>query len=406
MKASIRRLILAIAAAICLGARASQDFVGSWNGRLNLGIAKLRIVINIFADGSCVLVSPDQSAKGIPAKFKTPTSDTVEVSVSSIGAKFVGRMKGETLSGTFTQNGMKLPLELKRGPSKVNRPQAPRPPFPYETAEVVFTNVSDGATLAGTLSIPANAKSVALMVTGSGQQNRDEELFGHKPFAVIADYLARKGIATLRYDDRGTAKSKGGSLKSATTQDFAEDAAAGIAYLRGLGKFSKVGIIGHSEGGSIAYMLGARGTVDFIVSLAGPAVKGDVLLLEQNRALLGDVAKGLTLEQVRNAPTVKGNAWFRFFMDYDPQPAIRSVTCPVLALNGENDRQVVSKLNVPALRRALQANKLSTVKTYPNLNHLFQHCQTGMATEYGEIEETFSEEVIKDISDWILRIMP
>jgi len=315
-------------------------------------------------------------------------------------------MKGETLSGTFTQNGMKLPLELKRGPSKVNRPQAPRPPFPYETAEVVFTNVSDGATLAGTLSIPANAKSVALMVTGSGQQNRDEELFGHKPFAVIADYLARKGIATLRYDDRGTAKSKGGSLKSATTQDFAEDAAAGIAYLRGLGKFSKVGIIGHSEGGSIAYMLGARGTVDFIVSLAGPAVKGDVLLLEQNRALLGDVAKGLTLEQVRNAPTVKGNAWFRFFMDYDPQPAIRSVTCPVLALNGEKDRQVVSKLNVPALRRALQANKLSTVKTYPNLNHLFQHCQTGMATEYGEIEETFSEEVIKDISDWILRIMP
>ena len=171
-------------------------------------------------------------------------------------------MKGEALCGTFTQSGMNLPLELKREPTKVNRPQTPRPPFPYETAEVVFTNASAGAVLAGTLSIPANAKSIALMVTGSGQQNRDEELFGHKPFAVIADYLARKGIATLRYDDRGTAKSKGGSLKSATTQDFAKDAAVGIAYLRSLGKFSKVGVIGHSEGGSIAYMLGANGKVN------------------------------------------------------------------------------------------------------------------------------------------------
>lgn len=399
-------MLAAVAAAICLAAQATTDFVGSWNGKLDLGVAKLRIMINVSADGSCTLVSPDQSAKEIPAKFKTPTPDTMEVSASSIGAKFVGQMKGEALSGTFTQNGMNLPLELKREPTKVNRPQTPRPPFPYETAEVVFTNASAGAVLAGTLSIPANAKCIALMVTGSGQQNRDEELFGHKPFAVIADYLARKGIATLRYDDRGTAKSKGGSLKSATTQDFAKDAAVGIAYLRSLGKFSKVGVIGHSEGGSIAYMLGANGKVDFIVSLAGPVVKGDVLLLEQNRALLGDVAKDLTLEQIRNAPTVKGNAWYRFFMGYDPQPDIRKITCPVLALNGEKDRQVVAKLNVPALRRALPSNKLNTVKTYPDLNHLFQHCKTGMATEYGEIEETISEEALKDIADWILRITP
>ena len=199
MGTTIKKLMsAAVAAAICLVARATTDFVGSWNGKLDLGVAKLRIVINVSADGSCTLVSPDQSAKGIPAKFKTPTPDTMEVSASSIGAKFVGRIKGEALSGTFTQNGMNLPLELKREPTKVNRPQTPRSPFPYETAEVVFTNTSAGAVLAGTLSIPANAKSVALMVTGSGQQNRDEELFGHKPFAVIADYLARKGIATLR----------------------------------------------------------------------------------------------------------------------------------------------------------------------------------------------------------------
>ena len=403
--AKLNRLILMAACVTSALTALAHSFVGSWNGQIDLCVTKLRIVINVSVDGSCTFVSPDQSAKEIPAKFKTTKVDTMEVSVPSIGAKFVGRLKDGTVKGTFTQRGMKFPLELKPGEVVLNRPQNPCLPFPYSTAEVVFTNASAKAVLAGTLSLPADAKCVALMVTGSGLQDRDEQMYGHRPFAVIADHLARKGIATLRYDDRGTAKSKGGSLKSATTRDFSMDAEAGLAYLRGLGQFTKVGIIGHSEGGSIAYMLGARGKVDFIVSLAGPAVKGDVLLFEQSRALLGDAAKNLTLEQVRKAPATKGNAWHRFFIDYDPQKDIRKVSCPVLALNGEKDKQVVAQPNVTALRRVLPSNTLSDIKTYPKLNHLFQHCETGLAREYGEIEETISEEVLKDIADWINRVM-
>lgn len=401
MAKHIKVALMAVVCAASALTALSQGLTGSWSGRLDLGVTKLRIVVNVSDDGSCTLDSPDQGAKGIPAKIKATTGDTMDVSVSSIGAKFVGRLKNGTVKGTFTQNGKNLPLELKRESIKVNRPQTPHPPFPYKTEEVVFTNASAGAALSGTLSVPTGAKCVALMVTGSGLQNRDEEMFEHRPFAVIADHLARKGIATLRYDDRGTAKSKGGALKSATTLDFAKDAEAGIEYLRGLGQFSKVGVIGHSEGGSIAYILGARGKVDFIVSLAGPAIKGDVILLEQNRAMLGIAAILLTLEQVRNAPSVQDNAWYRFFIDYDPQPVIKKVSCPVLALNGEKDMQVTEKLNVPALRSALPKGKSNVIKTYPDLNHLFQHCKTGKVTEYGEIEETFSKEALKDIADWI-----
>ena len=404
IKTKLSKVMLVVACMMPVLTALAHSFVGSWNGQLDLCVIKLRIVINVADDGSCTLVSPDQSSREIPAKFKTSKVDTMEVSAPSIGAKFVGRMKDGTIKGTFTQNGKKLPLELKLGEAELNRPQTPRPPFPYSVVEVAFTNASAKAVLAGTLSLPIDAKCVALMVTGSGLQDRDEQMFGHKPFAVIADYLARKGIATLRYDDRATAKSKGGLLKSATTRDFSKDAEAGIAYLRGLGKFSKIGIIGHSEGGSIAYMLGAQGKVDFIVSLAGPAVKGDVLLLEQSRALLGNAAKNVTLEQIRKAPTTKGNAWHRFFIDYDPQKDIRRVSCPVLALNGEKDKQVVTQPNVSALRRVLPSNRLSEIKTYPDLNHLFQHCETGLATEYGEIEETFSEGVLNDIANWITRI--
>ena len=253
--AKLNRLILMAACVTSALTALAHSFVGSWNGQIDLCVTQLRIVINVSVDGSCTFVSPDQSAKEIPAKFKTTKVDTMEVSVPSIGTKFVGRLKDGTVKGTFTQRGMKFPLELKPGEVVLNRPQNPCLPFPYSTAEVVFTNASAKAVLAGTLSLPADAKCVALMVTGSGLQDRDEQMYGHRPFAVIADHLARKGIATLRYDDRGTAKSKGGSLKSATTRDFSMDAEAGLAYLRGLGKFTKVGIIGHSEGGSIAYML-------------------------------------------------------------------------------------------------------------------------------------------------------
>ena len=284
------------------------------------------------------------------------------------------------------------------------RPQTPQPPFPYQTEEVSFTNGEAGATLVGTLTQPDDAKCVLLLVSGSGQQNRDEEILGHRPFAVIADRLARHGIATLRYDDRGTAASTGGDVMTATTRDFADDAASGIAWLRQSGRFQKVGVMGHSEGGGIAFMMGAEGLVDFIVSLAGPAVPGDSILLQQNRALYGELAAGLTTEDIRNNPQIKQIPWYQFFVNYDPQPDIARITCPVMALNGEKDCQVDAPMNLAALRRVLQPNVQHFIKSYPGLNHLFQHCETGLPDEYEVIDETFSEEVINDIIEWILQL--
>ena len=401
----MKKLLIIGAAAVCFGTNTllADVISGSWMGTLELGMAKLRLVVHVAQDGSCSLDSPDQGANGIPASIVSRTEDSLEIKVPSIGAVYSGVLKEGILRGTFAQNGMRFPLDLKPGVVVAKRPQTPRPPFPYSTEEVSFTNEQAHATLAGTLTVPDKATCVMLMVTGSGQQNRDEELSGHRPFAVIADHLARRGIATLRYDDRATGKSIGGNLKIATTRDFADDAAAGIAWLRATGRFRKVGIIGHSEGGLIAFMLGAKNKLDFIVSLAGPAVRGDAVLLEQHKAILGDAAKDLTIKQVRDSPAASKNAWYRFFMDYDPQSDIRNVTCPMLILNGEKDCQVVASQNIAAFRRNLPSHSMNVVKCYPNLNHLFQHCQTGLPAEYGQIEETFSEEVLDDIVDWLLK---
>lgn len=398
-----RFLTLALA---CIGITASaQNISGTWNGELVAGIQKIPLVLNLMADGKCTLDSPQQGAKGIPANVDFLSADSLKVSVISLNASYAAHLENGELKGVFTQNGFKLPLNLKFGePAKANRPQTPQPPYPYETEEVTFTNDKAGATLAGTLTIPADAKCVLLMVTGSGAQNRDEEVFEHKPFAVIADRLARAGIASLRYDDRATGKSIGGKDANATTKDFAEDAAAGIEWLRSSKRFKKVGILGHSEGGLIAFMLGAQKKVDFIVLLAGPAVKGDSILLAQNKLLGGDAAKDLTIEKLREMPQIKQSPWIQWFIDYDPQGDIAKIKCPVMALNGSKDCQVVASQSVPALRRTLPPNKQNLIKQYDGLNHLFQHCLTGLPTEYGTIEETFSEEVIRDIITWIKQL--
>jgi pimeloyl-ACP methyl ester carboxylesterase len=393
-------------ALVCIGVTTSaQNISGTWNGELVAGPQKIPLVLNLTDDGKCTLDSPQQGAKGIPANVDFLSADSLKVSVSSLNASYAARLENGELKGTFTQNGFKLPLSLKPGePAKANRPQNPKPPYPYETEDVTFTNDKAGATLAGTLTIPDEAKCVLLMVTGSGAQNRDEEVFEHKPFAVIADRLARAGIATLRYDDRATGKSIGGMDANATTKDFAEDAAAGIEWLRTSKRFKKVGILGHSEGGSIAFMLGAQKRVDFIVSLAGPTVKGDSILLAQNKLLGGETAKDLTIDQLRETPAIKQSSWIQWFIDYDPQGDIAKTKCPVMALNGSKDCQVDAHQNLNALRRTLPKNKQNLIKQYDGLNHLFQHCQTGLPTEYGTIEETFSEEVINDIITWVKQL--
>ena len=399
----MNRLFITLALA-CIGLSATaQEIRRSWSGELEAMGQKLPIVLNLI-DGKCTLDSPAQGATGIPATIDLLTKDSIKIKVESIGASYAARYVDGRLEGTFTQAGMKLPLNMKEtSPDGPKRPQTPKAPFPYTTEEVTFTNAKAGATLAGTLTVPkGGAKRVMIMVTGSGPENRDEEVAYHKPFAVIADRLARAGIATLRYDDRGVGQSVGGETKHTTSEDVAEDAIAGIEWLRAQKRFKKVGLLGHSEGGLIAFMLGAQKKVDFIVSLAGPAVRGDSIMLYQARTSGNPFTKNITVENLRNM--MKTNTWVSYFMDYDPTDNIANTKCPVLALNGSKDCQVPAAMNILVLRRLLAKNKKAVVKEYEGLNHMFQHCTTGRPDEYYTLEETMSEEVLSDIVTWLKKL--
>jgi hypothetical protein len=415
-----KTIITLLTALLVLSAHAQVNpttaLEGSWSGKLKVGAMSLTLVLHLEqADGyvKASLDSPDQGAKGISAYKEYLSDDSVAVKVESIGATYRAKLKDGKLDGAFSQMGVKIPLVLTKGVPEVKRPQEPKAPYPYETEEVTFKNEKDSATLAGTLTWPLgydkNAKKkpmVLLFVSGSGQQNRDEELMNHKPFLVIADYLARQGIASLRYDDRATGKSTGGDVKNATSEDFARDAEAGLEFLRNKKAFSEVGILGHSEGGTIAFMLGAQKKVDFIVSLAGPSVKGDTLLAAQSNRILSfsGLPATMTVEKYRQTVSAAKIPWLNWFSDYEPSDNIRQTRCPVFALNGNYDCQVISSLCLPAFQKLLPPSKKNLIKEYPGLNHLFQHCTTGLPTEYGSIEETFSEEALNDIVAWIKQL--
>lgn len=405
-------LLFLFCASVHVMAQDAANILGSWTGKLDLGQMSLTVVLNFEqanGDVVCTLDSPDQGAKGIAANKEFLSNDSVSIRIENIGATYRARVSGSNLEGVFTQRGYSFPLNMTKGKRVVNRPQHPQPPYPYMTEEVTFRNEKDGATLAGTITYPVgyNAKQkppVVLLVSGSGQQNRDEELMEHKPFLVIADYFARNGIATLRYDDRATAASIGGDVLNATTEDFMRDAAAGIDFLRGLKKFKQIGCLGHSEGASIAFMLASRKKADFIVSMACIGVKGDTALTAQSNRLLelSGLSSSFTVKDYRemlNAqPAVK---WVQWFIDYDPSDDIRNTRCPVFALNGSSDCQVISSLNLRAIEQLLPSAKKNLIKEYPSLNHLFQHCTTGLPAEYGQIEETISPEVLRDMAEWI-----
>ncbi len=392
---------------------AAQDIKGDWKGSLDLSTSKLTLVFHFNGDKT-TMDSPDQGAEGIPVEVVFMSSDSVCVSHKQFDMVFSGKLQGGKIIGQFKQRGIGLPLTLTPNTNKVerNRPQTPKPPFPYQTEDVSFTN--GDAVLSGTLVYPEdwNGKKkvpVVIMVSGSGLTNRDEEVFGHKPFLVISDYLARHGIASLRYDDRGAGLSTGGGFK-ATSKVFMEDALAGIEYLRSMGKFKKVGVIGHSEGGEIAFMLGAAEKVDFLVSLAGPGVQGDSILVLQNNNALRKAGYDITVtkEEVREAIKSKNDAWLDYFIDYDPVQDIKKICCPALILNGEKDTQVESAVNIPSIEGNLPRNhrggfvsRFTEIKVYPGLNHLFQHCSTGQSEEYKDIEETISPEVLEDMAVWI-----
>lgn len=404
---------------------------GSWNGELDVMGTKLPLVFN-FSPNGCTMDSPSQNAKGIPAEKTVSDDGTIKVKVGMIGATFEGKMADGEIKGTFTQNGFPIPLTLKAGKLAVKRPQTPVPPFPYKEESVSFTNA--GYTFNGTLTLPENYTKqtpVVLMVTGSGQQNRDEELFEHKPFAVIADALARQGIASLRYDDRGWGD-KNVNFANFTTDDFRQDAAAALPLLRK--RFNKVGILGHSEGGTIAMMLAAEGKVDFIVSLAGMAISGKETLVMQNRQamssiglpkdivdsycatisnILNEIANGkktseITIDGVPDnlKPILKksleqaNSPYIRHFITVDASKQLSKIKCPVLALNGTKDTQVDCAANTTLLEKGL-INSKHTIKKIEGVNHLFQHCTTGNVVEYQQIEETIASEVLEIIYSWI-----
>ncbi len=376
--------------------------------------------------------SPSQGAKGIPAEKTIKDDGTIKVSVTMIGATFEGKMDNNEIKGTFIQNGFPIPLTLKPGKPVVKRPQTPVAPFPYKEESISFTNA--GYTFNGTLTLPQNCSKttpVVLMVTGSGQQNRDEELFDHKPFAVIADALARQGIASLRYDDRGWGD-KSLDFNQFTTTDFLQDAASALPLLRK--RFNKVGVLGHSEGGTIAMMLASEGKTDFIVSLAGMAISGKETLVMQNRQamsalglpkdvvdsycttisnILDEIAKGKKTSEIsidgvpdNLKPILKreleqtSSPYIRHFITLDAGKQLSNIKCPVLALNGTKDTQVDCTANTTQLEKCL-TNCKHTIKKIDGANHLFQHCTTGSIVEYQQIEETIAPDVLETITKWI-----
>ena len=429
----MKKLILfSLISLFSIGIKAQDSGLkGAWTGKLNVYGNELTLVFH-FNGEDCTLDSPDQGVKGVPAKLER-TVTGIKVAVPSINASYEGVNMGESIMGTFKQHGQSSPLTIKPGLLKRNRPQTPAMPYPYQTQEVSFNN--GDAILKGTLVIPKNASRqtpVLLMVTGSGLQNRDEEIFEHKPFAVIADAFARAGIATLRYDDRGFGESTG-DVVNCTTEDLKNDAFAGVQLLRS--RFDKVGVIGHSEGGTIALMLAAEKKVDFIVSLAGMAVSGKETLLWQNRLALAaanipsetidlyckalDDAFDASISGTAMPSTTQYNLptslaqnlavvtkqlqtpYIKHFLALDSRPLLGNITCPVLALNGTKDTQVDSESNLDALRSGLQKNAKNKLEAIEGVNHLFQHCKTGMATEYGNIEETIAPEVLEKIVSWL-----
>lgn len=440
-----------------------KDCAGSWTGQLKIQSQQLKLDMNITvneADSVTVTFdSPDQGVLDLPTDKVMVEGDSLFVSLKPIGGYYSGKVNKavDTVRGAWKQGGMSFPLTMTRQGQRaaLNRPQEPAPPFPYYLEEVVFPGPDGSFTLAGTLTRPDKPGRfpVAVMVTGSGAQNRDEELLGHKPFLVIADFLTRQGFAVLRFDDRGTGKS-GGDFGKATTLDFAADASAAVDFLKNRPDIdtSRIGIIGHSEGGLIAPILAsARNDIAFIVMLAGPGIRGDRLLLLQAKLIAGaegidskvirdnetmsrdiynvllktsDTAKAvkkvrilledfnkkqkggafsLSPEQIDQQVKIVTTPWFRTFLQLDPETYLVKVKCPVLALNGSLDLQVPSTENLQAIEKALifGGNSSYIIEELKGLNHLFQTAVSGSPSEYGKIEETFAPGALEFIARWM-----
>lgn len=436
-----------------------QNIIGKWSGVLKVQEINLKLIFNIYkTDKGLVstMDSPDQGAKDIPVTATEFENSILKLTMEKANIAYEGILKTkDTIMGDFVQSGQSFPLILikkKERAREIPRYQEPTKPYLYHSENIFFDNKKDSIRFAGTLTLPSKKGKfpVVILITGSGPQNRDEELFNHKPFLVLSDHLTKKGIAVLRFDDRGVGKSTG-TFNNATTMNFATDVESAIQYLKTRKeiKKNKIGLIGHSEGGVIASIIAnSSDDVDFIVLLATPGLRGDKLMLLQknkiekqsgisdleisegqkifnhiyelilnsensNQKLNDDINNflalkydsQLTINQIKIVSKQLTSPWMYFFLKFDIKTSLMNVKCPILVLNGEKDTQVPAKENLKSIKNALIKgnNDNVTIKELSNLNHLFQESITGLPNEYAIIEQTFSPIALKVISNWILK---
>ncbi len=450
-----------------LQAQMASPFVGIWQGAIEVQDTKLDVIFDLSeTDGqvACHMDVPMQGAKAIPADEVSSTSNEITITYQMLNANYRGTLAqdGQSISGTWTQSGQNVTLNLTKKQNKkelsFRRPQEPKAPFPYQSEDHFFENRAAKIFLHGTLTTPPGDGPfpTAILISGSGPQDRNEEILGHKPFWVIADYLSRKGIAVFRYDDRGVGRSKG-NFNAATSVHFAKDVEAAMDFLKTQAAVdaTKIGLIGHSEGGIIAPMVAAeRSDVAFSILLAAPGVNLKEVIIEQSAAL--SRAEGTPEEKVIQdslqqkqilelfisetnlkkreeklrsivltsyealseeeqkssgdfetmfAQQMQGlsTPWMQYLLTYEPRTALEKVSCPVLALNGGLDLQVSAKTNLPVLEAALKKAPCTDyqILEMPGYNHLFQKAETGAFSEYAQLEETFSEAAMEVMVEWI-----
>lgn len=462
-------------ASVAAAAPAAQTS-SRWSGTIELpGGQKLAFNVDL-SNGSGTIDIPMQGAKGLKLEEVTTTDRELKFTLTPPGASDQARAKfaatiaedGQSATGTLSQVGMEFPVTMKRladgesaADESLKRPQTPKEPFPYKGEEVSYTNTIDGTQLGGTLTIPdgAGPHPAVIMITGSGPQDRDEALMGHRPFWVIADHFSRAGVAVLRVDDRGVGASTG-SIRTSTSEDFAGDVLAGVEFLKTRTDIDPkhIGLVGHSEGGLIAPIVAAKSSdVAFIVLMAGTGMSGADLLpiqerliyqasglseeaatMQANRTIAiydllksdasdeSVIAKAREIGELELADQFKdkpvdeaarrqaeamveaqaaeiASPWFRYFIKYEPATSLRKVHCPVLAINGSLDLQVPPRENLPRIEQALKegGNTDITIVELEGLNHLFQTATTGGPDEYAVIEETISPKALETMTTWI-----
>ncbi|MEP6628104.1 MAG: alpha/beta fold hydrolase [Ginsengibacter sp.] len=458
----------------------AQSITGSWNGTLHVQSNNFPIVFHIGKDSDGKLIatfdSPSQNAFDLAVSEVFTKEDSITLMMAILNGKYAGVLSPDkkTINGTWFQGSAAFPLNMMKTSDTATvkqqlRPQTPKPPFSYQTKDVEYWNADKSIRYGATLTSPAKEIDApkkgfpaVILITGSGQQDRDETMLGHKPFAVIAGNLTKKGFAVLRVDDRGMGKTTG-DFSQATSLDFAKDVEAGLDFLEAQPEVNKenIGLIGHSEGGLIAPIVaGERKDVKFIVLLAGPGIPTIDLMQQQSEAI--DVSGGHSLAEakatsgflrviweelnknedtattnknirtraadwaktldtatlakirtrialpvddyLRKATAAASGKWFRYFISFNPQPYLQKLQCKVLALGGSKDVQVIAQTNLPGITAALQKSHSSRydVIELPGLNHLFQTCTKCSPAEYGDLEETFSPTALAVMDDWLL----